>query len=149
MQKINQGRYIATDVRWGMVLDLSSVEDQSLIASGFHGQENQQARALVSSFTRRRREELIVSRDPWVRPTTACLSVVGVQSLQWGFRHQQRQARRVPRSPRLEGTGSGRSRGSRHRGFPECWGLEIMDNGNRIAENGAENGDGGVYVRYV
>ena len=50
MQKIDQGCYIATDVRWGMVLDLSSVDDQSLIAYGFHGQENQQARALVSSF---------------------------------------------------------------------------------------------------
>ena len=127
MQKIDQGRYIATDVRLGMVLDLFSVEDQSLIAYGFHGQENQQARALVSSFTRRRQEELIVSRDPWVRPTTARLSVVGVQSLRWGFRHQQRQVRRVPRSPGLEGTASRRSRGSRHRGFPDVMG--IGDNG--------------------
>jgi hypothetical protein len=33
--------------------------------------------------------------------------------------------------------------------FPTCWELEIMDNGNRNAEGGAEHEDGDVYVRYV
>jgi hypothetical protein len=45
MRKLEQGRYTATDVRWGMALDLSGVDNRSLIAYGFHGLENQQARA--------------------------------------------------------------------------------------------------------
>ena len=48
MQKFEQGRYTATDVRWGMTLDLSGANDQSLIAYGFHGQENQQARTSLT-----------------------------------------------------------------------------------------------------
>jgi len=42
MQKLEQGRYTATDVRRGMALDLSGGDHRSLIAYGFHGQENQQ-----------------------------------------------------------------------------------------------------------
>ena len=45
MRKFEQGRYTATDVRWGMTLDLSGADNRSLIAYGFHGRENQQARA--------------------------------------------------------------------------------------------------------
>jgi len=37
-----QGRYIAMDVRSGMVLDLSGGDNLSLIAYRFHGSENQQ-----------------------------------------------------------------------------------------------------------
>jgi hypothetical protein len=43
MRKFEQGLYTATDVRWGMTLDLSGVDSRSLIAYGFHGRENQQA----------------------------------------------------------------------------------------------------------
>jgi hypothetical protein len=45
IQKLEQGRYTATDLRWGMTLDLSGADDRSLIAYGIHGKENQQARA--------------------------------------------------------------------------------------------------------
>jgi hypothetical protein len=51
-RKFEQGRYTATDVRWGMSLDLSGVDYRSLIAYGFHGQENQQARAFSFLFFR-------------------------------------------------------------------------------------------------
>ena len=78
-------------------------------------------------FTRRLQEELIISRDPWARPTIVCLSVVGIQSLRWGFRHQQRQVRHVPRSSGLEGAASGRSCGSHHRGIPDV--LGVRDDG--------------------
>jgi hypothetical protein len=44
-RKLEQGRYTATDVRWGMTLDLSGADNRSLIAYGFNGQENQQVRA--------------------------------------------------------------------------------------------------------
>jgi len=40
--KLEQGRYIARDLRWGMSLDLSGADNRSLIAYGFHGRENQQ-----------------------------------------------------------------------------------------------------------
>jgi hypothetical protein len=34
--------------------------------------------------------------------------------------------------------------------FPTCWELEIIVNGNRTAENGAETLEiGGVFIRYV
>jgi hypothetical protein len=33
--------------------------------------------------------------------------------------------------------------------FPTCWELEVMDNGYRSAEVGAEDENGDVYVRYV
>ncbi|KAN0103699.1 hypothetical protein V8E52_011724 [Russula decolorans] len=42
MRKFEQGRYTATDVRWGMTLDLSGADNRSLIAYGSHGRENQQ-----------------------------------------------------------------------------------------------------------
>jgi len=48
MRKFEQGLYTATDVHWGMTLDLSGVDSRSLIAYGFHGRENQQAVLLVS-----------------------------------------------------------------------------------------------------
>jgi len=50
MRKLEQGRYTATDLRWGMTLDLSGLDGRSLIAYGFHGRENQQARASRSFF---------------------------------------------------------------------------------------------------
>jgi hypothetical protein len=50
MRKFEQGRYTATDVRWGMTLDLSGVDFRSLIAYGFHGRENQQVRTSPSIF---------------------------------------------------------------------------------------------------
>jgi hypothetical protein len=41
MRKFEQGVYTATDVRWGMALDLSSADNRSPIAFGSHGWENQ------------------------------------------------------------------------------------------------------------
>ena len=52
MRKFEQGRYTATDVRWGMTLDLSGANNRSLIAYGFHGQENQQVRTPCPIFSR-------------------------------------------------------------------------------------------------
>ena len=43
-QKLEQGRYIVTDIRSGMALDLSGADNRSLIAFGLHGWENQQVR---------------------------------------------------------------------------------------------------------
>jgi hypothetical protein len=60
MRKFEQGRYTATDVRWGMTLDLSGMDSRSLIAYGFHGQENQQARASRSFFLSLRRSAATV-----------------------------------------------------------------------------------------
>ncbi|KAI9450383.1 hypothetical protein BJY52DRAFT_1125963, partial [Lactarius psammicola] len=40
---LEPGLYTATDVRWGMALDLSGADNRSLIAFGSHGWENQQA----------------------------------------------------------------------------------------------------------
>jgi hypothetical protein len=34
-------------------------------------------------------------------------------------------------------------------GFPTCWELDVMYNGNRTAEDGIEDENGDVYVRYV
>jgi hypothetical protein len=42
--KFEQGIYTVTDVRWGMALNLSSADNQSLVAFGLHGWENQQVR---------------------------------------------------------------------------------------------------------
>jgi len=61
MQKFEQGRYTATDVRWGMTLDLSGADDRSLIAYGFHGRENQQARAFFFPSAVPVQEKLIVT----------------------------------------------------------------------------------------
>ena len=50
MRKFEQGRYTATDVRWGMTLDLSGEDRRSLIGYGFHGLKNQQVRTSHSFF---------------------------------------------------------------------------------------------------
>ena len=55
---------------------------------------------------------------------------------------------RVLRSSELEVAASGRSRGNRHGGIPDVPGLKILDNGDRTAEDDAENGDGDEYVRF-
>jgi hypothetical protein len=114
IRRLEQGRYTATDVRWEKVLDLSGADNQSLIAFGFHGWENQQARVF---FSLRLQEELIVALSH-ARSTT----IVGVSSLRGRFRHQQRQEWLVPRSSRLEGVASGGKCGSRHGGLPDVLG---------------------------
>jgi hypothetical protein len=64
MRKFEQGRYTATDVRWGMSLDLSGVDYRSLIAYGFHGRENQQARVSRSFFSAATVQEKLISAFP-------------------------------------------------------------------------------------
>jgi hypothetical protein len=126
MRKLEQGHYTATDVRWGMALDLSGADNRSLIAYGFHGLENQQARAFGSS---RLQEELIVAEIRCSTPLQPRVhvhcTVVGVPSLRCRFRHLQRQERRwlVSRYSGLEGTASRRKRGSRHGGLPDVLGI--------------------------
>ena len=44
MRKPEQGRYIATYIRFGKVLDLDAMSKAFLIAHPFHGLENQQVR---------------------------------------------------------------------------------------------------------
>ncbi len=64
MGKLEQGRYTATDVRWGMSLDLSRRDNRSLISWGYHGLKHQQARASRSFFFRSAatvQEKLIVA----------------------------------------------------------------------------------------
>ncbi|KAI9508635.1 hypothetical protein F5148DRAFT_979517 [Russula earlei] len=41
MRRFEQGVYTATDVRWGMALDLSGEDNRSPIGFGSHGWENQ------------------------------------------------------------------------------------------------------------
>jgi len=41
-RRFEQGRYIVTDARSGLALDLSGADNRSLIAFGLHGWENQQ-----------------------------------------------------------------------------------------------------------
>ena len=55
---LEQGRYIAMDVRSGMVLDLSGGDNRSVIAYRFHGSENQQARTNLPLFYLQLREIL-------------------------------------------------------------------------------------------
>ena len=43
-------RYIATNVHWGMVLDLDAADDQTPSSWSFHGRENQQVRPFFFSF---------------------------------------------------------------------------------------------------
>lgn len=50
-RNFEQGRYIVTDAHSGMALDLSGADNRSLIAFGFHGWENQQARPIRPSFS--------------------------------------------------------------------------------------------------
>jgi len=84
MRKFEQGVYTATDVRWGMALDLSSEDNRSPIAFGSHGWENQRvsidvlySRLSMPKLTRTRR-------------------IVGVPSLWFRFYHQERQQWHVP-----------------------------------------------------
>ncbi|KAH9995246.1 hypothetical protein BJV77DRAFT_942970 [Russula vinacea] len=119
MQKIDQGCYIATDVRWGMVLDLSSVDDQSLIAYGFHGQENQQARALWEFLP--------------------CGAGYVITSVKNGSSLVVRDIKGLLEGGAVVVTGA----------FPTCWEVEVMYNGNRAPEDGIEDDNGDVYVRYV
>jgi hypothetical protein len=63
MRKLEQGQYTATDVRWGMALDLSGADNRSLIAYGFHGLENQQVRSFWFLAVRDR------FRNPLIDPT--------------------------------------------------------------------------------
>ena len=87
-RKLEQGRYIVIDACSGMVLDLSGVDDRTLIAFGLHGGANQQARAL-SLFSPR----LIIEADcgHCVRDCVQLLLLVGVPSLRPRVHHQQRQ----------------------------------------------------------
>jgi hypothetical protein len=82
MRKLVPGLYTATDVRWGLALDLSSADNRSLIAFGLHGWENQQV-SVVSLKTRV--PELIVSARGRVAYTA-----VGVPSLWRWFCYKER-----------------------------------------------------------
>jgi hypothetical protein len=60
--KLKRGRYTATNVGWGMALDLDAADNQTVMSWGFHGQENQQARFfLIPHFSPWLQEELIVA----------------------------------------------------------------------------------------
>ena len=72
MRKFEQGRYTATDVRWGMTLDLSGADSRSLIAFEFHGRENQQARAPSSAATVQEADRCIADIDPTFRARAHC-----------------------------------------------------------------------------
>ena len=84
IRKLEQGRYTATDVRWGKVLDLSGADNRSLIAFGFHGLENQQVRVFFCFFVSPRLQEELIVALIYARSTT----IVGVSSLRGRFCHQ-------------------------------------------------------------
>ena len=44
MGKLERGRYTATNVGWGMALDLKAGDNLTVMSYGLHGEENQQAR---------------------------------------------------------------------------------------------------------
>ena len=50
MRKPEQGRYIATYIRFGKVLDLDAMSKAFLIAHPLHGLENQQVRVFGLPF---------------------------------------------------------------------------------------------------
>jgi hypothetical protein len=77
VRKFEPGIYTATDVRWGMALDLSGADHRSLIAFGLHGWENQQVSAAVV-FDLRRRE---------LTMTTHACRIVGVPTLRRRFHY--------------------------------------------------------------
>jgi hypothetical protein len=50
-RKLEPGRYIAMDVCSGKVLDLALENNQPPYAWGYHGEENQQVRAIIAFLT--------------------------------------------------------------------------------------------------
>ena len=50
-QKLEPGRYVATDITSGKVLDLPLENNQPPYAGGYHGKENQQVRTLLFSLS--------------------------------------------------------------------------------------------------
>ena len=82
-RKLEPGIYTATDLRWGMSLDLSGSDNRSLIAFGSHGWENQQVSTALRLL-------LLSSRRLIVTYT------VGVPAMWRWFRHQECQLRDVP-----------------------------------------------------
>ena len=83
-RKLEPGLYNATDVRWGLSLDLSGADNRSLIAFGSHGWENQQVSTAL-------RLSLLFSRE-----ADRYFLTVGVPAMWCWFRHQECQRWDVP-----------------------------------------------------
>ncbi|KAI0251698.1 hypothetical protein BJV78DRAFT_418666 [Lactifluus subvellereus] len=119
MRKLEPGLYTATDVRWGMALDLSSADHRSLIAFGLHGWENQQVSVVVVVLDSSPAGEARADRDcSWRVAHTA----VGVPALRRWFRYQERQQRLVPHSRGPGGTPSGQKHRGHNGGLPDVLG---------------------------
>ncbi len=88
-RKLEPGLYTATDVRWGMALDLSGADNRSLIAFGSHGWENQQVSVLPCLSL------LVSGKADYDPPSPAC-RIVGVPVVWCRFRHQECQRWTVP-----------------------------------------------------
>ena len=112
LPKLEHGRYTATNVRWGLALDLDAGDDQMLMSWGYHGRENQQARFFLVP------PSCSAGAD---RRNPRSTRVVGVPSLWCRLPHRQRQEWFVHRSSGHKRT-AGRLRGSRHGDVPDVLG---------------------------
>ena len=135
-RKLEPGLYTATDLRWGMSLDLSGADNRSLIAFGSHGWENQQVSATLRlSFPFSGRLIVALSLAQW--EFQSCGAGFVIKSVSSGQFLSLEDLQGLHRDGSTEVvTGQ----------FPMCWEMEIMDNGSADDEDG---GDGDVYARYV
>jgi len=131
-RKLEPGRFVATDINSGKVLDLPLGNNQQPYAWGYHGKENQQVRTIFLTLSAERADRTsfkfllsaVVTTDRLVVCYYFVLSV-GLLPLRRGVHHQQRlQQWHVRHSParRLEGTASGWKHASRHWAFPDVLG---------------------------
>ena len=132
-QKLEPGRYVATDITSGKVLDLPLENNQPPYVWGYHGKENQQVRTIFFLTLGAGRADrtsfkfllsAVVTTDRLIVCYYFVLSV-GLLSLRRGVHHQQRlQQQLVRHSPArgLEGTAPGWKHASRHWGLPDVLG---------------------------
>lgn len=133
-RKLEPGRYVATDISSGKVLDLPLGSSQPPYAWGYHGKENQQVRTIIIFLTlgagRADRSSfkfllfVVVVTDRLIVCYYFVLSV-GLLPLRRRIHHQQRlQQRLVRHSPAWgpERAESGWKHASHHWGLPDVLG---------------------------
>jgi hypothetical protein len=158
-RKFEQGRYIVTDARSGMALDLSGADNRSLIAFGLHGWENQQASLITPHWVQEiaKWSSLLlptvaaIARRRTVLYATCCHDL----RLQWDFRpcgkgyiinsvHSSGSFLMLQDLKGLHLEGSAQVVTGT---FPTCWEVEVtMDDRNAP---GPVDEPGDIFARYV
>lgn len=165
-RNFEQGRYIVTDARSGMALDLSGADNRSLISFGLHGWENQQARPIISRFRPRVSKSAdwpslllpavaAIARRPTAHATVHDHPVLLLYlRLQWEFRpcgkgfiissvHSSGSFLMLQDLKGLHLEGSAQVVTGT---FPTCWEVEVMDDRNAP---GPVDEPGDTFARYV